>query len=149
MFRAVDGEVQAYGIIVTLAIGGQTDGHNHGNDYSAHISIDGQGVISSDPVLPWGLYAIEVRALSESGTSIFKNAFRIRVNTDPGSVTYDDDVGPLLISRCGPCHVGGTAAEVDGLSQYAQPPESDPRPSPARFARSRGHAAHRCFAFGF
>jgi hypothetical protein len=72
---------------------------------TADISINSQGVISSNSNLTAGSYFVSVTATNSAGSQTFSNIYTIVVNTPP--ITFTNDIKPLILSKCGNCHTGG------------------------------------------
>lgn len=72
-----------------------------------NITIDNSGVITASNTLDTGSFDISVNVGNSVDTVLFTNVYTITVNPTP-SVTFQNDVRPLILQRCSSCHTGGS-----------------------------------------
>ncbi len=84
---------------------------------SGLITIDETtGVISAANRLDPGTYVITVTATNDFGSKTFGDAFTINV-TALKKITFTDDIQPIIMSSCSPCHAYG-GSEKTYVSSY-------------------------------
>jgi len=69
------------------------------------ISISNSGEISSTSSLTLGTYYIDVTVTNSAGSKTFENAYII---TSTNLISFDSNILPLIESKCGSCHTGGS-----------------------------------------
>jgi hypothetical protein len=75
------------------------------NPTNSAITIDAQGRIQVANNSDLGTFQVSVKATNNIGNTTFNNIYTVTVRMP---VTYNNDISPLLTSRCGGCHSSGT-----------------------------------------
>jgi hypothetical protein len=75
---------------------------------NANITTDSEGKINVGANATAGTFKITMRVSNSAGNQTFTDIFTVTVNqSDPNGISFNDDVLPLIQSRCAPCHTGG------------------------------------------
>ncbi len=76
------------------------------------FSINNEGIIFCDENVPAGVYDLSVSVSKASERADFNDVLEVTVEGISSSVTFNDNVKPLLVRKCAPCHTTGAQARM-------------------------------------